>query len=121
MHGNYYGTNLDQVTRIRDVDKKVCLLDIDVKGANDIWKSGLLDCNYLFVKTPSLAELERRLLSRKTETPQSLARRLKNAEAELRFAEESGIFQKTFVNDVAQRFIEETELYIVSELYKIKE
>ena len=92
VHGNYYGTNLDQVLRIRDVEKKVCLMDIDVKGARDIHSSNLVECNYLFVKTPSLKNLEERLLARKTETPETLKRRIANAQAELEFAESSGLF-----------------------------
>ena len=72
VHGNYYGTSLDQVLFIRDTEKKVCILDIDVKGAKDIHSSKLIECNYLFVKTPSLKNLEERLIARKTETPETL-------------------------------------------------
>ena len=77
---------------MRDVEKKICVLDIDVKGARDIHASGKIECNYLFVKTPSIEELEKRLIARKTETPESLKKRLNNAEKEIRFAEESGLF-----------------------------
>lgn len=49
MHGNYYGTNIDQVMHVRDQERKICFLDIDVQGANDIKNSGKIDCNYLFV------------------------------------------------------------------------
>lgn len=92
VHGNYYGTNLDQVKRIRDFESKICLMDIDVKGAKDIHISRLIECNYLFVKTPSLKNLEERLIARKTETPETLKRRLENAKSELEYAEASGLF-----------------------------
>jgi len=46
----------------------VPILDIDVKGARDIAKSGIHECNYVFVMTKTLAELESRLRARKTET-----------------------------------------------------
>jgi len=49
VHGNFYGTNLNQVLAIRDNEAKVCILDIDVKGAKDIASSGLIECNYIFI------------------------------------------------------------------------
>lgn len=104
---------------IRDKECKVCLLDIDVKGARDIHDSKLVDCNYLFVKTPTLADLEKRLLARKTETPETLKRRLANAEAEERFAEQSGLFQRILVNDKAEEFIKEAEVFVVKDLYHL--
>ena len=118
MHGNYYGTNLDQVLKIRDLEKKVCILDIDVKGARDIHSSKLVECNYIFVKTPSLKNLEERLIARGSETSETLKRRLANAQAELTFAEESGLFPKILVNDSVHRFMAEAEKIIVNELYK---
>ena len=118
MHGNYYGTNLDQVLKIRDKAKKVCILDIDVKGARDIHTSKLVECNYIFVKTPSLKNLEERLIARGTETPETLKLRLANAQAELTFAEESGLFPKVIVNDSVDRFMAEAEDYIMNGLYK---
>ena len=118
VHGNYYGTNLDQVLAVRDNEQKVCILDIDVKGASDIAKSGLLECNYLFVKTPSMKDLEERLLARRTETKESLLRRLSNAEKEIKFAEDSKLFTKTIINRDTTSFLSEVEHYIVDELYK---
>lgn len=118
VHGNYYGTNLDQVLAVRDNERKVCILDIDVKGASDIAKSGLLECNYLFVKTPSMKDLEERLLARRTETKESLLKRLSNAEKEIKFAEDSKLFTKTIINRDTTFFLSEAEHYIVDELYK---
>jgi len=47
-------------------------LDIDVKGAKDIYNSKLIECSYLFLTVPSLEELKRRLIKRGTETPETL-------------------------------------------------
>jgi guanylate kinase len=118
VHGNYYGTNLDQVLKIRDQGKKVCILDIDVKGARDIHTSQLVECNYIFVKTPSLKNLEERLIARGTETPETLKRRLANAQAELTYAEESGLFLKVIMNDSVDRFLAEAKEYIMNGVYK---
>jgi len=67
-------------------------LDIDVKGARDVHKSGVVDCNYVLVTTPSIDELRKRLEARGTETEETLNKRVGNAETELKTAEELGIF-----------------------------
>ena len=67
VHGNYYGTHKKQV---EDAQKqgKVCILDIDVKGALEIAKGGKVHCHYLFIKTPTIDVLKQRLEARGTET-----------------------------------------------------
>jgi len=72
--------------QVRDIEKKICFLDIDVQGAKDIHASKLIECNYLFLTVPSIKELESRLIARKTETEESLKRRLANAEKEIKAA-----------------------------------
>ena len=53
---------------------KVCILDIDVQGVKAIKGCADLDPKYVFVKPPSLEELEKRLRDRNTETEESLAK-----------------------------------------------
>lgn len=106
MHGNYYGTNLEQVLAVRDhLEGKVCIMDIDVKGARDIHGSGLIDCNYIFVKPPSMEVLEQRLTRRKTESREALERRLANARKEIEMAEGSGLYERFIVNDEIEKFL----------------
>ena len=68
---------------------------------------------------PSLDELRRRLIGRKTETEESLSRRLGNAEKEIRMAKESALFDKLLVNERSEVFLKEADDYIMNELYKI--
>ncbi len=91
--------HIKQVLQVRDIENKICLLDIDVQGAKDIHASKLIECNYLFLNVPSIKELERRLIARKTESEESLKKRLANAEKEIKTALEWGKFQKWIVND----------------------
>jgi len=86
VHGNYYGTSIEQVLQVRDIKNKICLLDIDVQGAKDIHASKLIECNYLFLTVPSINELEMILIARKTESEESLKKRLVNAEKEIKTA-----------------------------------
>lgn len=86
VHGNFYGTLrktvADALASGRDL-----LMDVDIQGAAQIranadekMKSCLVD---IFLMPASIAELERRLRKRATETPEQLALRLKNAEIEM--------------------------------------
>lgn len=68
---------------------KVCVLDIDIQGVKQIKRTPHLDPLYVFVKPPSIVELERRLKARNTETEESLERRLSVAKAEMEY----GMFQ----------------------------
>ena len=81
VHNDHYGTPLDPVrTWLRrgwDV-----LLDIDVQGARQV-KRKMPEAVSIFILPPSRKELKRRLSQRRTESPQALRLRLKNAEEEL--------------------------------------
>lgn len=61
---------------------KVCVLDIDVEGVKQVKKTDLNPL-LVFIKPPSLADLETRLRGRNTETEDSLQRRLDAARKEM--------------------------------------
>lgn len=63
---------------------KVCVLDIEIQGVKQIKRTNLNPL-YIFVKPPSIMELERRLKARNTETEESLERRLSIARSELEY------------------------------------
>ena len=100
VHGNYYGTSFRAV---RDVSGagKICLLDIDKQGVQNVKEQGEFEPYYVFVRPPSLAALEKRLRARGTETERNLQLRLNNAAGELAFGAENGgaNFDLTVVND----------------------
>ncbi len=81
---NYYGTPLKNVRAMQKRGRHV-LLCIDVKGAGVV-KQEVPDALMVFVKTPTLEVLRRRLVARGTDSPQSIALRLKTAGAELKKA-----------------------------------
>lgn len=95
VHGNYYGTSqqavMEALARGRDV-----ILDIDVQGANQLHSHQDLTPTFIFIAPPSLAELERRLTNRQTETAATITLRLQNAKQELQAAEQ---YDYTIVND----------------------
>jgi len=93
--GKYYGTLKSEMTRIWS-NQQVPILDIDVKGA--IHVKGQYPDNVLtiFIEPPSVAELKRRLESRGTETPETLAARINKAAYEISFKDQ---FDVCILND----------------------
>ncbi|MBC8209053.1 MAG: guanylate kinase [Desulfobulbaceae bacterium] len=85
VHGNFYGTSREAVLAQLEQGMDV-ILDIDVQGAAIIRASRLIDAAFVFISPPSLAELERRLRGRKTDSDETIGLRLKNAAQEMRAA-----------------------------------
>ena len=81
VYGNYYGVPKAQVAdalaRGRDV-----VVKIDVQGATTV-RGIAPDAVFIFLAPPSIAELERRLMGRRSERGDALARRLAEAEREM--------------------------------------
>lgn len=82
--GNYYGTPRKGVEDLLAEGKDV-ILKIEVEGAMNI-KRIFPECCLVFILPPSLAELERRLRKRGTETEDKIVLRTKQAKSELEFA-----------------------------------
>lgn len=82
--GNYYGTPRSGVEQKLAQGKDV-ILKIEVNGAMNI-KKLYPDCTLIFILPPSMAELERRLRKRGTETEEKIIERTAQARAELEYA-----------------------------------
>lgn len=82
VHGNRYGTAITTVNRAieQGVD---CLFDIDHQGGKQIRLQWPQDSVLCFILPPSVAELERRLRQRATDSPEVIERRLATAHKEL--------------------------------------
>jgi len=85
VHGNMYGTLKTEVDAKLAAGKNV-LLDLDVQGSLKL-KRDVPDCTTIFVLPPSMAELERRLRGRGSDTEEVIQRRLVNARGEVKFAD----------------------------------
>ena len=81
VHGYYYGTLRSSVNSVLSTGRNI-LLEIDVQGAKLV-----MDSNYpvlsIFLLPPSLEELKNRLEKRQTDSPESIASRVKQAEVEI--------------------------------------
>jgi len=96
--GNLYGTSKESVHKCKS-QGKICVLDIDSQGVRSLKQVSNLSPVYVFVKPPSVEALEERLRSRKTETEESLKKRLDAAREEIAFGEEEGVFDALIIND----------------------
>ena len=85
--GLFYGTPRFEVERIWEQGKHV-VFDIDVKGAMRIKQAFPQDAKVIFIRVPDIQELEKRLRARKTESAESLARRLNRIAEEMRYADD---------------------------------
>ena len=103
--GKYYGTLKSEIHRIWKAEKTP-LLDIDVQGAVHVQQQHHEQTLSIFIEPPSVDELKKRLNSRGTETPESLATRLNKATYELSFKDHFG---KIIVNDNLERACKEAE------------
>ena len=80
--GNYYGTPLKEVNRLRDEGKNV-LLEIEVQGALQVQKR-CPDALSIFIIPPSMDELERRIRGRRSEPEEIIQQRLSKASSEMK-------------------------------------
>jgi guanylate kinase len=107
IHGGLQrsGTPREPVERALAEGRPV-LVEVDLHGARAL-KAALPEAVSVFVEPPSLAELERRLRERGTESPEQFARRLQTAREELAARSE---FDVALVNDdvkaVADRLVD---------------
>lgn len=102
VHGNFYGTATKPVTRMLDQGMDV-LFDIDVQGAKQLKKT-FYKGTFIFLMPPSRKELTRRLTGRGTDSEESIAKRLANADGEMAQAE---FFNYWIVNDDLEKAYEE--------------
>ena len=101
VHENIYGTSLAAVEAVAEKGQ-VCVLDIDVQGAEIVKKSSL-DALFVFISPPSMEELEARLRGRGTEKEESIQKRLANAAGEMAKTKVEGFFHAVIVNDDLDR------------------
>jgi len=110
--GQYYGTLKSEIERLWEAKKHI-IFDIDVKGAVNIKKEYPDNSLAVFIKPPSPEVLFERLRNRKTETADSLKKRIARATKELTYENR---FDVVLVNDVLEVALNDAETIIESYL-----
>lgn len=96
---NFYGTLKSEIKRIW-ADKKHVVFDVDVKGGIDLKKIFGPKAISVFIKPPSVDELEKRLLRRATDDKSKIRVRVEKAIEEMKLADE---FDHIVINDNLER------------------
>ncbi len=101
----YYGTLKSEVIRVWGMNKHL-VFDIDVRGAKNIKQHYGSKCMSVFVRPPSVHTLIERLVSRNTETPESLEKRIGKIKREMAY---ENSFDFVLVNDLLEISFLESE------------
>ena len=114
VHTNMYGTSRQG---LRDVQERgrICILEIDVQGADQVKDAKLEPCpRFVFIAPPSLEELEDRLRGRKTETEDKIQVRLENARGEMSYLDKKGYWDLVLVNNSVDEAVSSLEENLLS-------
>jgi len=105
----FYGTLKSEVEKKLDESKNV-ILDVDVAGGLNIKELYGENALLIFIRPPSIGELQKRLEKRGTDAPEVIADRISKAAYELSLASE---YDVVIVNDQLEEAEKET-LYIIN-------
>jgi guanylate kinase len=110
VHGNFYGTSLNQIKTEIDAGHDI-ILEIDVQGAEAV-REKIPEALSVFILPPSFAVLAARLTARATEKKEDLALRLKNSFGEVsRYSE----FEYVVINDDKIRATDDLKTIILAD------
>lgn len=110
---NYYGSPADMIEKNLNAGKNV-ILEIEVQGALQIMQK-CPDAVSIFMVPPSIAELERRLRKRGTETDDVIAKRIARAKEEIPFSKH---YQYVIVNDALEDAVADFKAVVRAEEQK---
>ncbi len=114
VYGNhYYGTLKGEVEKLRL--KNNVIFDVDVVGGINIKRQYKDTSISIFVEPPSIEELGKRLRDRKTESEESIKKRIRKANMELRYASR---YDHVIKNDKLDDALAETEKLVADFLLK---
>lgn len=112
VFGDYYGTLKEMVANQQARGKDVILV-IDTQGALELKKK--VKATFIFIAPPSTEILEERLRNRKTESPDTLKKRLKWAKHEIKQAK---YYDYTIVNDDLETTYEALKSIIIAKKHR---
>ncbi len=103
VHDNYYGTSratIDHFLR----QGKVVLLDIDIQGGIEVKRIYGDQALLIFIKPPSMQDLEHRLRTRQSDSDAVIRKRLDNARHELK---KQSQYDAVITNDILENTVDQ--------------
>ena len=113
-NGNYYGTPKSGITDKLNAGKDV-LLVIEIQGALKV-KELIKEAIFIFILPPSMAELRRRLVGRKTEDKEKIINRFKTAYKEIN---EVTKYNYVVINDDLEDAVAKANSILLSEKCRV--
>ncbi|XP_072110233.1 guanylate kinase isoform X1 [Mobula birostris] len=114
--GNLYGTSKAAVQAVQ-AKNQICILDVDMQGVRNIKKTDLSPI-YLSIQPPSFEVLEERLRQRKTESAESLQKRLSAAKLDMEFSKQPDMFDVVIINDHLEDAYSQLRSVLLEEIKK---
>ena len=115
VHGNLYGTSLAEIERARATPGcRGMIFDIDFQGARQI-RAKVHDAIGVFILPPSMAELERRLRGRASDSEEVILRRFQAAKREI---DHYALFDYVIMNDDLKGAFEHLAAIVLAERSK---
>jgi guanylate kinase len=112
--GGFYGTLKSEIERVWS-DGKHVIFDVDVKGGVNLKKEYGEKALSIFVKVPSIEELERRLRERGTESEEKISARVFKMKFEMSFQDQ---FDVVLINEDLDTALQEAEVLVRNFLKK---
>lgn len=106
--GSYYGTLRSEVQRIWEKGH-IIVFDIDVKGGINLKKLYGKSALSIFIEPPSIEELRNRLITRGTDKPEDIEKRVSKATEELAYSNQ---FDTILVNSNLKQTLAQAEKLI---------
>jgi guanylate kinase len=119
VHGNYYATSFEFIKNNLK-EGKILIKDIDVEGTKQILNKLKKDVITIFVNAPSKEELEQRLTERRTDSTETIKKRLETAKKELEILEKTNIYKYTIINRDLEKAVDDLEKIIKENLQNDK-
>ncbi|KAI1111033.1 guanylate kinase [Nemania sp. NC0429] len=111
FNGHHYGTG--KRTIVEQITKgMVVLFDIEMQGVKQLKARNGFDARYVFVKPPSVEDLEARLRGRGADDEESIQGRLVQARAELEYADTPGAHDIVITNDDVEEAFQKLDKFI---------
>ena len=113
-NGNFYGTPKEHI------EEKLCngidvILEIEVQGALKV-KEVVPEAICIFIMPPTMKELKKRLVGRKTETKDKILERFKRAYQEIN---ELALYNYVVTNDEIKNAVEKMSAILISEKCRV--
>ena len=113
VYGHMYGTPLAPLERALE-DGTIIILEIDIQGCIQVRRS-LPEARTVFLLPPTPEEQKRRIEGRKTDAREAIRERLSKADGEIRYASESGCYDRFMINDDLDETVESVYGFVIED------